>query len=80
MAVATVSVMAREASREEAQAAQRFEQLNERGRHPATVVSHTRQRPVRSGARGTSRWRDVRSVRRAFVASLVFAPPKSFEP
>ncbi len=80
MAVATVSVMAREASREDAQAAQRFEQLNEQGRHPATVVTHTRQRAGSSSTRGTSRWRDVRSVRRAFVTSLVFAPPKSFEP
>jgi len=80
LAVAPVNVAAREAGRQDQLAAQRFEQLNERGRHPAAVVSHTRQRPVRSGPRGASRWRDARSVRRAFVASLVFAPPKSFEP
>ena len=78
--VAPVSVTARAASRLDEQAARRFEQLNEQGRHPATVVSHTRPRSMRSGARGPARWRDVRSVRRAFVASLVFAPPKSFEP
>jgi len=75
-----VSVAAREARLEVEQAEQRFEQLTEQVRGPATVVTHTRQRLVRSGARGTSRWRDVRSARRAFVASLVFAPPKSFEP
>ena len=80
MAVATVSVPARVTSLEMEQAEQRFEQLTEQVKHPAKVVTHTRQRPVRAGARGTSRWRDVRSVRRAFVASLVFAPPKSFEP
>ncbi len=80
IALAPVSVTFREASRQNEQAARRFEQLNERGRHPATVVSHTRQRASRSGLRGASRWRDSRSVRRAFVASLVFAPPKSFEP
>ncbi len=80
IALATAGMLAHEARLEDAQAVQRFEQLNEQGRHPAKVVTHTRQRPVRSGARGTSRWRDVRSVRRAFVASLVFAPPKSFEP
>ncbi len=78
--LAQVSVTRREASEPEEQAARRFEQLNEQGRHPARVVSHTRQRPSRSGPRGASRWRDARSVRRAFVASLVFAPPKSFEP
>ena len=75
-----VSRAARATSKQDAQAALRFEQLNEQGRHPATVVSHTRPRPSRLGLRGASRWRDSRSVRRAFVASLIFAPPKSFEP
>jgi len=74
------SATSRAASRQEAQAAQRFEQLNEQGRHPATVVNHGRQRSGRVGPRSLSRWRDVRSVRQAFVTSLVFAPPKSFEP
>ena len=80
LATAPVSVTAREARLEVEQAEQRFERLTEQVRHPAKVVTHTRQQPVRSGFRGSSRWRDVRSVRRAFVASLVFAPPKSFEP
>ncbi len=74
------SVTSRAASRQEAQAAKRFEQLNEQGRHPATVVNHVRHRSGRMGPRTTSQWRNVRSVRRAFVTSLVFAPPKSFEP
>ena len=74
------SVRSHAASRQAEQAAQRFEQLNEQGRHPAMVISHTRPRPSRSSPRGTSRWRDARSLRRAFVASLIFAPPKSFEP
>jgi HAMP domain-containing protein len=80
IAVAPVSVTAREARQEVEQAEQRFEQLTEQVRRPATVVTHTRHRARRSGAQGTSRWRDLRSVRRAFIASLVFAPPKSFEP
>ena len=74
------SAMARAASRQAEQAAQRFEQLSEQARLPATVVNHTRQRTSRSDPRVTSRWRNPRSVRQAFVASLVFAPPKSFEP
>ncbi len=78
--MAPASATTRAASRQDEQAAQRFEHLNEQGRHPATVVSHSRQRPSRSSPQVTSRWRDVRSLRRAFVASLVFAPPKSFEP
>jgi hypothetical protein len=80
LATAPVSVTAREARLEVEQAEQRFEQLTEQVKRPATVVTHTRHRPVRAGFRGSSRWRDVRSARRAFVASLVFAPPKSFEP
>ena len=80
MAVAKGSVPARVTSLEIEQAEKRFEQLTEQVRRPATVVTHKRHRAGRSGAQGTSRWRDLRSVRRAFVASLVFAPPKSFEP
>jgi phosphoenolpyruvate carboxylase len=75
-----MSVPDRVTSLEIEQAEQRFEQLTEQVKRPAKVVTHTRQRPVRAGARGPSRWRDGRSVRRAFVASLVFAPPKSFDP
>lgn len=78
--LARVSGTVREASELEGQAARRFEQLNEQGRHPATVVSHTWQYASRSGPRVASRWRDSRSVRQAFIASIVLAPPKSLEP
>jgi len=78
--VTPVNVAEGEASRQDELSAVRFEQLNELGRHPATVVSHTRQRRGRSDPRGASPWRAARSVRQAFVASLIFAPPKSFEP
>jgi hypothetical protein len=60
------------------QAALRFEQLNEQGRHPATVIDHGHTRRTRTGAK-SALWRDRKSVRRAFVASLVFGPPKGLE-
>ncbi len=62
------------------QAVRRFEQLNELGRHPATVVRHGRGHRLPGSRRVASRWRDPQSARRAFVASIVFAPPKSLEP
>ena len=55
------------------------EQLNEQGRHPATVVNTRRGRRSRTGARAVALVRDARTVRQAFVASLVFGPPKAFE-
>jgi hypothetical protein len=67
------------ASEQQAEAARRFEQLNEQGRHPATVVGHPHGDRSRAARRTASRWRDPRSVRQAFVASMVFAPPKSLE-
>ena len=76
----SVSLATRAASQAVEQAERRFATLSEQARHPATVVTHTRQRHSRSGPRITSRWRDKSSVRRAFVASLVFAPPKSIDP
>ena len=57
----------------------RFAQLIEQGEHPATVVSTAHGRHSRTGGRAASLWRDPRTVRRAFVASLIFAPPKAFE-
>ena len=74
------SVTARSTSKEVEQAERRFEQLSKQGRHPATVVTHKHQAVSRSGRRRAGSWRDPRSLRHAFVASLVFAPPKSFEP
>jgi hypothetical protein len=61
------------------QAARRFEELNERGRHPATVIDQRREQRSRAGKRVASLWRDPRSARQAFVASLVFGPPKGLE-
>ena len=80
VAAAQASVTSPATSQEVEQAERRFEQLREQAEHPATVVSHIRQRPSRPGSRGVARWRNPRSVRQAFVASLVFAPPKSLEP
>jgi hypothetical protein len=64
-------------SGEQAQAARRFAQLNEQGRRPATVV-HGGNRRLRAGTRAAY-WRGSRNARQAFVASLVFGPPKSLE-
>ncbi|MBI4325571.1 MAG: hypothetical protein HY674_09940, partial [Chloroflexi bacterium] len=48
-------------------------------RLPATVVNTGRRRRSREGARAIALVRDARTVRQAFVASLVFGPPKAFE-
>lgn len=68
-----VSVEVRQSSE---QAALRFEQLNEQGRHPE--VAHALRRRSRTSPQAVQ-WRDRKSVRRAFVASLVFGPPKGLE-
>lgn len=62
------------------EAARRFEQLNEQGRHPATVVGHGHKSSSASASRLASKWRHPRKARQAFVASIVFAPPKGLEP
>ena len=80
VALAPVSFMPQKAGETEEQTARRFEQLNEQARHPATVVIHKHQPASRFRPRSAARWRDTRSVRQAFIASLVFAPPKSLEP
>lgn len=51
------------------------------GGQAAPVLGHGHVRPSRSrsGRRTASRWRNPQSVRQAFVASLIFAPPKSSE-
>lgn len=64
---------------EHEKAVRRFEQLNEQGRHPATVVYTGRGRRSREGTRAIGLLRDHRTVRQAFIASLVFGPPKAFE-
>ncbi len=63
-------------SAEQAQAARRFAQLNEQGRHPAIVVHGARR--SRPGTQAAY-WRNPRDARQAFVASLVFGPPKGLE-
>lgn len=72
-AVARASVEVDTAGKESEQAARRFEHWNQEGRRIARVVRR------RSGTRSAARWRDPRSARQAFVASLVFAPPKGLE-
>jgi hypothetical protein len=79
IAVPTANVTATAVSGDE-EAARRFEHFNEQGRHPATVIGHGRGYRSGVGKRAASRWRDPRSARRAFVASLVFGTPKGLEP
>ena len=62
----------------QAQAARRFAQLNEAGQHPATVV-HGGDSRLHACARAAY-WRNPQNARQAFVASLVFGPPKGLEP
>lgn len=78
-ALARASATAIKTSEQNEEAVRRFEQLNEQGRHPATVVNAGRGRRSRAGARAVALVRDARTVRQAFVASLVFGPPKAFE-
>jgi hypothetical protein len=80
IAVPLASITTTAVSEQEEEAARRFEQFNEQGRHPATVVSHGRGYGSGASRRTSSWWRDPRSARRAFVASLVFGPPKGLEP
>ena len=68
-----------EAAKRQEEDARRFAHLIEQGEHPATVVSTAHGHHSRPGTRAVSLWRDPRTVRRAFVASLIFAPPKAFE-
>ena len=68
-----------EAAKRQEEDARRFAHLIEQGEHPATVVSTAHGRRSRRDTPAASLWRDPRTVRRAFVASLIFAPPKAFE-
>jgi hypothetical protein len=74
------SIITTAASEQLEQAARRFEQLNDQGRHPATVVRHWRRNSSGAARQTASRWRDRRSARQAFIGSIVFGPPKSLEP
>ena len=79
LALARANATRIEASERQEKAARRFEQLNEQGRHPAIVVNTGRGRRSREGTRAVALVRDARTVRQAFVASLVFDSPKAFE-
>jgi len=57
----------------------RFKQLQEQGRNPAVAVGHGQGRLPNRGKRGASPWHDRKKARQAFVASIVFAPPKGLE-
>ncbi len=59
------------------EAIRRFEQLSEQARHPARVVTHPREPRAR---RSASPWRNPKHARQAFVASVIFDPPKCMEP
>jgi hypothetical protein len=61
------------------QIARHAEPFMESGRHPATVVSTGRPHRSHGGTRAIALVRDPRTLRQAFVASLVFGPPKALE-
>lgn len=60
------------------EAALRFEQLSEQGRNPAKAQDLRRCHRPGSSARAAL-WSNREKVRQAFVASLVFGPPKGLE-
>jgi hypothetical protein len=68
-----------EASETHERAACRFEQLNEQGKYSPTVTNPGRGRRSRENTGALGLFRGHRKVRQAFVASLVFGPPKAFE-
>lgn len=55
-------------------------QVNEPARPPVRGMRTAHGRHPSVGGRAAHLWREPRAVRRAFIASLVFAPPKSLEP
>ena len=67
-----------ETSERHEKAARRFEQLNEQGKHPP-LASTAHVHGSRTGAQAIALVRDARTVRHAFIGSLVFGPPKAFE-
>lgn len=75
IAVAMPTPALREASDVEKQAALRFAQTNEQ------LQRHRAQAPASRlrGSQWSGIWRDRSSVRRAFVGSLIFGPPKGLE-
>jgi hypothetical protein len=59
-------------------AAVRFEPLKEPGRNPAKAQDLRRRHRPRDGTRAAL-WSNREKARAAFVAALVFAPPKGLE-
>jgi hypothetical protein len=78
-ALAQANLARTEVSERHKEGARRFVHLDEQGRHPATVVETGRGSRSRAGARTVALLRDSRTVRQAFIASLVFAPSKGWE-
>lgn len=60
-------------------AAPRLEKLSAPPRHSTMTTSGSRRRRSLIGDRAVAQVRNSRTVRQAFVASLVFGPPKSLE-
>lgn len=50
-----------------------------KAKHPGRAMQTARRRHPITGGRAVRLWRDRQIVRRAFVASLVFAPPKGLD-
>jgi len=66
-------------NRERELAKQRVKQLKEEHQHLAGADRYSQGRRATKGKRGASPWRDRKKARQAFVASLIFAPPKGLE-
>jgi hypothetical protein len=66
-----------EANKRQEKAARHVASFNEQAKHPVRAVSTAHRR--HSSGRTVRLWRDPRAVRRAFIASLVFVPPKGLE-
>lgn len=66
-------------NRERELAKQRVKQLKEEHRHLAGGDKYSKGRGVSKGKHKASPWRDHKKARQAFVASLIFAPPKGLE-
>lgn len=66
-------------NRERELAKQRVKQLKEEQPHLAGGDKYSKGRGATKGKHKASPWRDRKKARQAFVASLIFAPPKGLE-
>jgi len=66
-------------NRERELAKQRVKQLREEQPHLAGGDGYSKGRGATKGKHKVSPWRDRKKARQAFVASLIFAPPKGLE-